>query len=201
MAPGVVIPAILASVVTPVAIVAWLLVGPLQTGWARRAGTPSTLRRTVAASASSPVASATSPTAAPGPAQAGTTAAAAGTVAFRLPANAKFQGHLTQTNSPGGPATVTIDATLTGTTPGHLVIVLTGTALPAGGISMSTSAVSLGPPSGPAPYHGTVTALVGPQITVAWAAPGNARVVVDVHLATGSGNTVTGTMIEERSGA
>ena len=47
----VVISAAVASVVVPVAVVAWLLTGPLQAGWAKRAGTPIAVRSSVPAAA------------------------------------------------------------------------------------------------------------------------------------------------------
>jgi sulfoxide reductase heme-binding subunit YedZ len=47
---GAVVSATVASVVTPVAVVVWLVFGPLQPGWAKRAGTPIAHRYVVPAS-------------------------------------------------------------------------------------------------------------------------------------------------------
>jgi methionine sulfoxide reductase heme-binding subunit len=51
---GVVLSAAVANIVIPVAIVIWLIIGPLQPGWSRRAGTPSALRPPAPTSAVGP---------------------------------------------------------------------------------------------------------------------------------------------------
>jgi sulfoxide reductase heme-binding subunit YedZ len=204
------VPAVVASVVMPVAIVAWLLAGPLQPGWARRAGTPSALPRSAAASASAATASAA--TVVPLAPRSGVVAAAPAsppTVApttaphasapFALPATAELQGRLTQTTDDDEQATVTIDTALTGPSRARLVIVLHGSALAGGGIAMRTSQVTMGPAADPTHYHGTVTALQGSGLTLALAGPGSEEVVVVVRLAI-AGGAVSGTMTEAGPG-
>lgn len=211
----VVVAAAVASVVMPVAVVAWLLTGPLQPGWARRAGTPGALRRPAASTAlasASPtmavVAPPTPPTAppittvvgAPTPTTAAPSTALPPSARFSLPGTATLQGHLSQTAGGDGQATVTIDATLNDPSAARLVIVLHGRALADGGIAMRTSQVTVGPPARPAQYRGTVTALRGPQLTLALAGPGNEQELAVVRLGIAAGGAVSGTITAGGSG-
>ena len=184
-AARIVVPGALVGIVVPVAIVAWLLGGPLQPGWARRAGTRRALGRPATAAAA--VASAGSPTAAP-------TTASPPPPPISLPAAAEIHGTRTQTTDADQQITVTMDTTLTKPASARLVIVLHGSPLAAGGIALRTSHVTFGPPDGPAEYQGTVTALRGQRLTLALAAPGGEVVVVEVRLAIATGGAVSGTM-------
>jgi methionine sulfoxide reductase heme-binding subunit len=198
-----VFPAAVASVVMPVAVVAWLLAGPLQPGWARRSGTPKAVPQSAAPSARAATASAGTVAlpappssviaAVPSPPTVAPATVPQASTPFRLPATAELQGRLSQTADGEAQATVTIDTTLSGPTAGRLVIVLHGSALADGGIAMRTSQVSVGPAADPARYHGTVTALQGPRLTLALAGPGSEEVVVLVRLAI-AGGAVSGTM-------
>jgi len=200
---------VLASVVMPVAIVVWLVTGPLQPGWVRRAGTPAPVGHSptpARAVADTPSPSAVVPATTRGPT---VTAPIAPRVepgaptpassAFNLPATAQLTGKLTQAGGVDGEATVTIDTVLTDPAADHLVVVLHGRALSGGGIAMSTSQVTMGPPGGPVAYQGTVTGLHGPRLTLALSGPGG-PVVMAVRLAVGADGTVSGTMTKEESG-
>ncbi len=182
-----VIPCVVVSVVMPVAIVAWLLIGPLQPGWARRAGIPSALGSKAAA-----VAAPDAPPVVPSTTSAQTTP-------FSLPATAQIQGTRTRTTGADKQVTITIDATLAGAAPARLAIVLHGAPLAAGGIALSTSQVTLGPAASPAAYHGTVTALRGPRLTLALAGPGDEQIVAVVRLVIAADGSVTGTLARQGS--
>jgi len=202
-ASGVVISATMLSVVLPAAIVAWLLVGPLQPGWARRAGTPSALRRTAPAVGvgTAPTAIAASGYGSGTPTPTVTSAVAPPAIAsFRLPATASLRGRVTQATGSDGQGTVSIDATLNSPTTTLLDIVLRGPVLAAGGITMEASQVTAGPVARPALYDGTVTALQGSDLTLALTGPGGAQVVLQANLDI-VGTTVSGTVTEVGSGA
>jgi len=189
---GVAVGAAVASVAVPVAIVGFLLAGPLQPGWSRRAGTP----HTVAAAA----APATVPAAASSPAPTLAPAAAGGQVAATPPVSTEsFSGRFTDTlagtitQSADG-TSVTIDGTLTGAAPGHLRVLLQGQPSNGGGIVMNASAASLGPLSQPNLYQGSVRSLAGSQMVLSLTRSGGARIGVLVQLNLDGSPTVTGTV-------
>jgi hypothetical protein len=185
-AARVMVPGALLSVVLPVAIVAWLLSGPLQPGWARRAGTPKSVLRPAAAAGSIPSGAAANPeptTLPPTP--------------FSLPATAEVSGTRTETTDPDGQATVTFDTTLTDPASARLLILLHGTALAAGGLALRTSQVTLGIPPGAPAYQGTVTALRGSRLTLALVGPSGEQVVEALRLVIAAGGAVTGTMTRQ----
>jgi Ferric reductase like transmembrane component len=161
-----------AAVLVAAGTVAWLRAGPLHPGWARRAGTPATiLARSSGAGGVSPVRS--------------------GQSAF--PA-APFQMSLsgTVTSKPGaasGQRTVTID-TVSGTA-ARLRIVVSGPAVP-GGVEMTSSQVTLGPPAAASRYAGRLVSLDGSAMQAVVTGAGQ-RLVLAINL-TQSGNSVTGTL-------
>jgi hypothetical protein len=132
-----------AAAVVPIGLLVWLPTGPLAAGWAKRAGTPSTLlvsSRTGAPSGSGAQISAF-------------TSQATGTV--------------TQGESDEGQAEVYISLTLPGEQLSHLGIRIFGHALSGGGLQMTSSRVSLGTASDPTLYRGQVSALDGPDVEAA----------------------------------
>jgi hypothetical protein len=141
--------AVAASAVGAVAIVGWLMFEPLRPGWARRAGTPSSLLSSPALAAGvTPVGGASA---------AGSTAAA-----LRPPFRATFQGTVTQLPAGGADeATVDIAGTLSGGASGALRVVLQGPALAGGGVEMKTSQATLGPIQEPSRYRGQIVSLRG----------------------------------------
>ncbi len=131
--------ALAASVVLPVAVAAWTILGPLQTGWARRSGTPAALLRAQ-----------TGTSIATGSAEAG-----GAVTAWGLPFTCGFQGTQQQTGPGGdGAVSVTIAGSLTGSDHGRLAIVLTGRPADGGGVELTASRVTLGPPGAPSEYQG-----------------------------------------------
>lgn len=201
----VVISAAVASVVVPVAVVAWLLSGPLQPGWAKRAGTPIAVRSSVPAASTTLPASgeANGPSAAPSTTIAGPrtpeSTVTQPSAPLVLPASTALRGRVIQAPESNGQSSVTIDATLASSPDTQMVIVLQGNTLPAGGIEMHASQVTFGPPAGPAEYQGKVTALQGNRLNLAVVGHGE-EVALVVRL-TIAADVVTGTMTKAGPGA
>jgi DMSO/TMAO reductase YedYZ heme-binding membrane subunit len=153
----------------PLALVAWLLPGPLASGWAQRAGTPTALlasARTAAATrggAPAPSSPATSP---PG----------------RLAVSARFQGRVRQQQLGPGAAVVDIALVVNDPNVRHVHIRIEGQAIAGGGVAMSDSQVSAGPSSNPDRYSGRVTSLAGATIQATTADATGARVVITAQL-------------------
>lgn len=147
--------AVAASIVIPLLVAVWAAAGPLQAGWARRAGTPANL---LSSGASASAAGPAKP--APGP-------PSAGSAHLSIPLSAEVRASQSQ-SGPGsdGLVSVTINGTFSSAQPngsGDLRVVLTGQ--PAdGGVSLTGSQVSLGPSSAPDEYTGHVIQLEGSTV-------------------------------------
>ena len=165
----------------------WAKTGPLQRGWALRAGTPASL---IPATARSPVP---------------TTAASASVQhapATPLPYTASVSGSLTQSQSnSSGIATVQIEARTAGPVAGRIRATLYGIPLESGGLSMQSSDVAYATAGSPAAYRGPIVGLAGTHITalVANAAGGHLRLDLDLRIDTSSGS-VGGTLHVHHSG-
>jgi hypothetical protein len=164
-------------------------VGPLASGWSRRAGTsPALLAQLNAAfqsggSSSSAVAGA----AAPAPTQSSTAPSSTGGVPA-APFNDEVQGTY-QTSAPNhdGQVQVVLTMTPSGTTTSPLVVKLIGTSVN-GGVAMSSSQVSWGSATG------TVTALEGSTIGATLSGPqGPVNLTLQLNLDQSNG-TLTGTV-------
>jgi len=152
--------------------VAWLRAGPLRPGWARRAGTPASLL-----ARSGGTAGAT-------PARSGQSVFPA--VPFRLP----LTGTVTIGSGPRpGQRTVTIQ-TAAGTV-ARLRVTVSGPPVP-GGVEMTASQVTLGPPAAPSRYSGRLVALRGSAMQAIVSGAGQ-RLALVIDL-TQSGTAVTGTL-------
>ena len=142
--------ALAAAVLLPLATVVFVAAGPLQPGWARRAGTPAALLGSV----STPSGSAPAPSAA-------------------LPAvgSAAFAGQVSRAPGPAaGQVTITVRGSTHGTPTRMLTIVLRGT--PDGaGITMSAGSVQLSGAGQEAVYQGPVTALNGDHLAAVLRGP------------------------------
>lgn len=136
-----------AALAVPAAIAVWAAGGPLASGWARRAGTPSRLLA--------------SPAAATTPATPTARAATLPATPFRAPVHGRFS-----TSSPGsdGLVTVGLTATAAGGAKGLLHVVLRGVPLENGGVQMTGSRVSFGPSQAPQAYSGQIVSLEGPRL-------------------------------------
>lgn len=144
----------------------WAKTGPLQHGWARRAGTPASLI---------PSASTSAPTT--------RTAAVRRAPVTPLPYTARVSGSLTQAQAnSSGIATVQIDARTSGPVAGRLRATLYGVPLENGGLSMQSSDVAYATAGSAAAYRGPVTALAGTHITAVVANAGGKHLRLDLEL-------------------
>jgi hypothetical protein len=172
--------AVLSSAVVALAIVGWLLAGPLRPGWARRAGTPASLISGTPPATGLPGGSSTS-------------------ASLRPPFQAVFHGTLTQhSNGSGddgqGRATVDIAGTLSSGATGELHIVLQGRAIAGGGVAMESSRATLGPPSNPNQYQGRITSLEGTNMELQLQDGSGSSVAVTLQLQINADGSATGTV-------
>lgn len=144
------VPALAAIAAVPLGTLLFVLIGPLQPGWARRASTPAALLGGQAR----PAASTPLPPSAAGP-------------AGPLPPSARFTGHVTRTPGPAaGETTITVTARTSGARREYLRIVLQGR--PDGaGIALSAGSVQVGPDRSASRYQGPVVLLRGHRLTAA----------------------------------
>lgn len=169
-------PALALAIGTPVALAAFTLAGPLQRGWARRAGTPvSLLPHTFVATRSS------------SPARLATTT-------FDRPFSATLDGTVTQTEGPGG-AIVEISASVKGGVRGRLRVRMGGAPLEGGGLSMTGSQVDLSAAGATTVLQGRIVSLQGQQF-LARVANGSGSVLdLQANLnIDGNSGAVTGTL-------
>lgn len=167
----------------------WAKTGPLQRGWALRAGTPASLI----------------PASAGGALPAGQRATA--TAQQRAPSaplhyTATVSGALTQAQpNSSGIATVQIKARTSGPIAGRLRATLYGVLLENGGLSMQSSDVAYATAGSPAAYRGPVTALAGTHISavVTNAQGSHLHLDLDLRINSSSGS-VAGTLQVHHSG-
>lgn len=148
--PGVRIGSAAVSAVAPIVLVVWLGHGPLAPHWAARAGTPASLLGGAAATTTATGGGHAQRSSGALPA-APFTAALDGTVQESAANNA-------------GQVEVHIVAQLSAGAAGTLDIVIIGTPDGGGGVSLSSSQVSLGPVGSSDPYRGQITSLAGDQV-------------------------------------
>jgi hypothetical protein len=142
-----------------VAIVVWTAAGPLQAGWARRAGTPVSLLGSKRIAASPGRASSAPPTA---PKR--TTPPTAAVAVLHVPLQSHIKGTLTQSSDANGGAIVVIDGKLRDGASGRVHVALQGDVVNGGGVQMRQSRVYLGTIADPSMYAGTVTQLNGTHV-------------------------------------
>jgi methionine sulfoxide reductase heme-binding subunit len=174
--------------VSGLALAVWLPQGPLAQGWARRAGTPSS------------VLAAFAPASPPRTLR----RAAAPVDPLGRPFTATLAGRLRNGVSASGVAVVDLTMHLRHGPRGVLRVRLGGQALPDGGLHMDRSAVMLGPPGDPGRYRGRLELLEGTRLrALVGSADGHAeRLTVDLSLGdpavTGQ---VVGTPVRRTGGA
>jgi sulfoxide reductase heme-binding subunit YedZ len=152
------------------ALLVWAKTGPLQSGWAVRAGTPVSLIPTAARS--------------PLPA-AGVVAAPVRRAprATPLPYSATISGSLTQSQpNSSGIATVQIDARTSGPVAGRLRATLYGIPLEGGGLSMQSSDVAYATAGAPAAFRGPIVSLDGARLTAVVADANGRHLRLDLNL-------------------
>lgn len=182
-APGVRLAGAVAALAVPVAIVAWYESGPAQHGWARRAGTPTSLLasgRTKAVAPATSLASVSLP---------------------RSTFTAGLTGTVQEANRADGLLDVVIRGRLHGGAGGTFRLDLLGQPLQ-GGVSMTASGVSYVPAGSGTVYLGSVTSLSGRSVIVDVAVASGARLRLSfaLNIDTRSG-VVTGTVHATPEGA
>jgi DMSO/TMAO reductase YedYZ heme-binding membrane subunit len=174
-APGIRAAALLGTVGALAGLLVWTAEGPLQKGWAARAGTPATL---LARTARTPVAHVTT------------------THAATLPSGeftADLRGRITEHRADRGLVVVSLDGSASGGFRGRLHVALRGFPLDGGGVQMTDSVVALLPKGAPAWSSGTVTGLEGTRID-SEISTGGRSVHVSIDLRIGSAQTFTGSL-------
>jgi sulfoxide reductase heme-binding subunit YedZ len=135
------------TVATPLGLAIFTLAGPMQRGWARRAGTPTTL---LAPAHPTPVAVVQHRPSTPA------------TGGWTKPFSAQLSGTVTQTQEPSG-VVIDLSMQVTGGLHGQLRMRLAGTPLEGGGLSMTGSQVDLLGDGHSTVLNGRITALEGQQ--------------------------------------
>jgi methionine sulfoxide reductase heme-binding subunit len=175
------IPAVALSVATPIGLAAFALAGPLQHGWARRAGTPVSLLAHPS-----------------GPVRVVQTAGAS-SVPQRF--TAQLNGTVTQAQSQAG-VTLSLSMQVRGGVRGQLRVRMGGAPLGGGGLSMTGSQVDLAAVGAPAVLQGQIVSLQGDQF-VARVADGAGTVLnlqASLNIDSQSRN-VTGTLVGTPAGS
>jgi sulfoxide reductase heme-binding subunit YedZ len=174
-------PATALAVITPIALLIFTVAGPLQKGWARRAGTPASLLGHAPAGASAPAGTSSS-------------SSGAGSGALSGPFTANLAGTVRQSAAPGG-AVVDISLSTSGQVRGRLRIRIVGEPIGTGGLQMTGSQVDLAAAGVPSVYQGSINSLQGTDLRARVAdSQGSA---VDLHVVLQidpQSNQVTGTV-------
>jgi hypothetical protein len=164
-----------AGLVLPVAIGVWAATGPLQRGWAARAGTPSTLLAARSVQVTKLV------------------TVSAGPSLPAAPYDASLSGSVSQSGGDGtGLVTVALDGTADGGAKGVLHVALRGVPLQEGGIQMTGSSVSFGPRSAPRAYSGQIVSLEGLRLAAAVRDASGNTLTLDVVLRVDSASRTFG---------
>jgi hypothetical protein len=169
----------------PIGTLLWYSTGPGRPGWAARAGTPASLlpRRPVALAVSAS-------SARPSPA----------TSLPATPFTAALRGRFTSTQGSDGLVLVDIRGRTRDPANGVLWIRLRGQPVDGGGVSMTASGASYGPPSAPQQYLGKIASLSGTRLVLALRGSSGALALhVDLQL-DGSTHLVTGTVAAQSAG-
>jgi DMSO/TMAO reductase YedYZ heme-binding membrane subunit len=171
-----------ALLLVPLATLAWYSTGPGKRGWAARAGTPvSLLPQTAVASA------ATLRTVRAAPHKA---------ASAPPPYNAALRGRLTSSQTSSGLVVVDIRGHTKRPAGGVLWIRIQGQPVDNGGVAMTASGASYGPPSAPSQYIGKIVSLQGTRLVLALRGPSR-RLSLRVNLRIdGVSHRVTGTLAE-----
>ncbi len=168
-----------------IGLLVWARGGPLEKGWAAKAGTPSSLlghRGTAATVAAARTTSTTADV----------------QTAPSLPSgrfDATLRGTLREVPAANGLVTILIDARATGRFQGRLHLALRGQAIDGGGVQMIDSVVGLLPTGAHSWASGRVIGLQGSQVltSIQTAGGGSTQVRLDLTIPAGS-NTVTGSL-------
>jgi methionine sulfoxide reductase heme-binding subunit len=178
---GVRVPATALAVITPIGLAIFTLAGPLQTGWARRAGTPASLLGRPASSVVAPASAGPAPSPTPAP--------------LNSTFSSSLSGTLNQSQASGG-AIVELALTVSGQVHGNLRVRLGGVPVDGGGgLSMTGSQVDLAVAGQPTVFQGQIVELRGEEFTARVADSAghvlDLRTVLQINTDT---NTVSGSL-------
>lgn len=140
--------AVLSSTTIALGVVVWMMLEPMQPGWARKAGTPSALLASSSAR--------TTP-GSPG-------AVASGRLRIPIPFSSGVRGSIRESSSGAGRETVTIAARLSSRPGVRLRVVIEGSPLANGGVAMDRGTVDLGVAGAPNLWSGPVVSLNGSDV-------------------------------------
>jgi len=167
-------------VAVPIAVGAWYTSGPARRGWAARSGTPAALVAPRQIARRPPARSA--PPSLP-----------------RAPFTTRFAGRLRESSTGNGLTLVDIRGTTRGAAAGRLWIRLQG--IPSGGgVALTASGASYGPPTWPDAYVGDITALDGTRLALSLRGhDGRLRLLVDLAIDQTTGKVTGIVRAEPRS--
>jgi len=192
-----------ASVLGVVAAGVWVAVGPLQAGWAARAGTPaSLLGHSTAAPATGGSASAAGGSAAATGGTGASAAAGSSSATSTLPAppfQASFTGTVSQKQAGDGRVEVDLQGQSTGAPTVVFSVALVGTPDGSGGVVMQQGRGTLGTPGAAGELQGQVVGLQGTRIDLTMQGAGGATETLALRVDI-NGATISG-MLELLSGA
>ena len=182
-------PATALAVVTPIGLAIFALAGPLQQGWARKAGTPRSLLGHPAPRAP---AVARTPRSGSGSGSTGSGSAASDPLGGSF--TSSLSGTVSESQAPGG-AIVNLDLHVNGHVRGRLRVRLGGVPIDAGGgLSMTGSQVDLAVAGEPSALQGSIVSLRGEEF-IARVRSGGRTVDLRAQLQIdNNNNTVTGTL-------
>jgi Ferric reductase like transmembrane component len=176
-------PATALAVITPVGLAIFTLAGPLQTGWARRAGTPQSLLGHPSSRSSSGSLSSGS-----------SSSSSSGAALLTKPFTSSLSGTVNEQGAPGG-AVVDLSLQVSGRVHGLLRVRLGGVPVGGSGLSMTGSQVDFAPAGAPSALAGRIVSLEGEQF-LARVSDGSGT-ILDLRSQLqidNSANTVTGTL-------
>ena len=177
-------PATALAVITPIGLAIFALAGPLQQGWARKAGTPRSLL-----GHSAPRAPAVAHTP-----RSGSGSGSGGSDPLGGSFTSSLSGTVSESQAPGG-AIVNLDLQVNGHVRGRLRVRLGGVPIDAGGgLSMTGSQVDLAVAGEPSALQGSIVSLQGEEFVARVRSAGRS---VDLHAQLqidNNNNTVTGTL-------
>jgi DMSO/TMAO reductase YedYZ heme-binding membrane subunit len=169
-------PATALAVLTPIGLAIFTLAGPLQSGWARKAGTPASLLGGAPATSSSSSSSSSPPS------------------SLARAFTSSLSGTIDETSEPGG-AIVNLSLQVSGQVHGLLRVRLGGVPVGGSGLSMTGSQVDFAPAGAPSAFQGRIVSLQGEEFTAR--VSDGAGTALDLHSQLqidNSAGTVTGTL-------
>jgi methionine sulfoxide reductase heme-binding subunit len=194
-------PATALAVVTPIGLAIFTLAGPLQQGWARKAGTPSALLGHAPTASASTSASSGSSSRSRSSSGSGSSSSSSGSNPLGGSFTSNLTGTVQESQAPGG-AIVNLALNVNGQVRGRMRVRLGGVPIDAGGgLSMTGSQVDLAVAGQPSVLQGRIVSLRGEEFDARVSDGGttldiHARLQIDTD-----NNTVTGTLSGSPAGA